>query len=301
VTTVQVEVWDDVGAFRRAVTPWLLAHEAMNCLPLGLLATLADRPEVYPERPYLALVRADGEPALMALRTPPHQLVVSWVTRVEEPVLTALVDDLWHRDPDTPGVMGPDSVAHALTAGLARRRGGRARRIMAERVYELTAVIPPPPTAGRMRPATEADRDVLARWGVAFAREATPEDGNPEEAGRRLVMGRIPPAPDRGLVVWEDHGQVVAMAGYAGPTPTGIRIAPVYTPPPERRRGYASALVAALSQWLLDQGRARCFLFTDLSNPTSNKIYQAVGYRPVGDVGVYRVVLPGAEDATGSQ
>ena len=77
------------------------------------------------------------------------------------------------------------------------------------------------------------------------------------------------------------------MAGYAGPTPNGIRIGAVYTPPDLRRQGFASAVTASLSQHLLDQGRKFCFLFTDLLNPTSNKIYQQVGYRPVSDVDRY--------------
>ncbi|NLT43149.1 MAG: GNAT family N-acetyltransferase, partial [Anaerolineae bacterium] len=41
--------------------------------------------------------------------------------------------------------------------------------------------------------------------------------------------------------------------------------------------------VAALSQMLLDRGRRFCFLYTDLANPTSNHIYQEIGYHPVAD------------------
>jgi hypothetical protein len=66
--------------------------------------------------------------------------------------------------------------------------------------------------------------------------------------------------------------------------PNGIRIGPVYTPPELRRRGYASAVTAATSQAELDKGRRFIFLFTDLANPTANKIYQAIGYEPVIDV-----------------
>ena len=62
----------------------------------------------------------------------------------------------------------------------------------------------------------------------------------------------------------------------------------MYTPPPARGRGYASALVAEASQLQLDAGRRFCFLFTDLANPTSNHIYQAIGYEPVRDVDEYR-------------
>ncbi|MFO7545350.1 MAG: GNAT family N-acetyltransferase, partial [Trueperaceae bacterium] len=53
-----------------------------------------------------------------------------------------------------------------------------------------------------------------------------------------------------------------------------------------RRRGYATALVAAVTQAMLDEGRRFCSLFTDLANPTSNAIYQRIGYRPVSDVAV---------------
>jgi predicted GNAT family acetyltransferase len=74
------------------------------------------------------------------------------------------------------------------------------------------------------------------------------------------------------------------MAGYTGSTPNGIRVTAVYTPPERRNRGYASACVAALSQMRLEGGRRFCFLFTDLANPTPNRIYQQIGYRAVCDM-----------------
>ena len=92
----------------------------------------------------------------------------------------------------------------------------------------------------------------------------------------------------RGLYLWVDGaGQPVTMVGYQGPTPHGMRIGPVYTPPAQRRKGYASACTAAVTQYLLDGGRQFCFLFTDLANPTSNHIYQEIGYQPVVDVEMY--------------
>lgn len=77
------------------------------------------------------------------------------------------------------------------------------------------------------------------------------------------------------------------MVGATGPTPNGIRIGPVYTPQDERRKGYGSACTAAVSQKMLDEGRRFCFLYTDIENPTSNKIYQNIGYRPIVDCDLY--------------
>ena len=74
------------------------------------------------------------------------------------------------------------------------------------------------------------------------------------------------------------------MAAAVETTPNGTRVGYVYTPPSFRGRGYASATVASLSQQLLDGRRRFCFLYTDLANPTSNAIYQRIGYQPVAEV-----------------
>jgi predicted GNAT family acetyltransferase len=92
---------------------------------------------------------------------------------------------------------------------------------------------------------------------------------------------------DQTFFLWEDS-KPVALAGITRPTPEGMGVGPVYTPPERRGRGYATSLVAQISQQLLASGRQFCTLFTDLANPTSNSIYQKIGYRPVGDYTVYR-------------
>ena len=84
------------------------------------------------------------------------------------------------------------------------------------------------------------------------------------------------------IPLWED-GVPVSWASGSQSLPEAARIGPVYTPPEYRRKGYATACVAALSQKLLDQGCKRCFLFTDIANPTSNHVYQQIGYQPICD------------------
>jgi predicted GNAT family acetyltransferase len=84
----------------------------------------------------------------------------------------------------------------------------------------------------------------------------------------------------------------VSFLGVTAPLGGVVRIGPVYTPPEHRARGYASALVAAVSQAALDDGVMICSLYTDLANPTANRIYAAVGYRPVGDFTIYAFAAP---------
>ena len=63
----------------------------------------------------------------------------------------------------------------------------------------------------------------------------------------------------------------------------GMRIGPVYTPPAFRGRSYATTLTADVSAAQLAAGRRFCFLYTDLANPTSNAIYERIGYRKVAE------------------
>jgi predicted GNAT family acetyltransferase len=126
----------------------------------------------------------------------------------------------------------------------------------------------------------------------AFEAEALPTDaphGNLEEIVDRRLASSTP-----GLELWEDGSKQVSLCGYGGRTPHGIRIGPVYTPPELRGRGYASALVARVTRQLLEEGRDYCFLYTDLANPTSNRIYTQIGYELVCESSEYAFDQPTA-------
>ena len=115
-----------------------------------------------------------------------------------------------------------------------------------------------------------------------IAAEALGGDGDDSSRLERSVEARLVDEHG-GFGLWHDAGGAVSLAGFGGPTPNGIRIGPVYTPPEHRNRGYGTAVTAAVSELLLEQGRRFCFLYTDLANPTSNAIYLRIGYEPVCD------------------
>jgi len=141
-----------------------------------------------------------------------------------------------------------------------------------------------------MRRVTEADRSLLREWLTAFSAEEALGNADYPDIDRQI--DRRLRFESSGMYLWETSSGPVALAGYSGPTPHGVRVGPVYTPPEARGHGYASALVAALSQLLLDEGRQFVFLFTDLANPTSNHIYQQIGYEAVSDITEYTFQRP---------
>jgi predicted GNAT family acetyltransferase len=158
---------------------------------------------------------------------------------------------------------------------------------MRQGIYVLEHLEPPPAAPGTARVATAADRELVLRWWMAFADEVLHEGGPGRDTAEATIDYRLS-SRGAGIAVWEDGGEPVSTAGWGGATPNGIRVGPVYTPPELRGRGYATALTAELSQRLLDGrlfdgGRRFCFLYTDLANPTSNAIYERIGYRRVAE------------------
>lgn len=270
----------EVGDFLEVAGDFLAAREAEHNLILGICSNLREAPEAFSDAPYLAAVRVGERVVAAALQTPPFRLVLS---EIDDPAaIPLLVADLLDRD--LPAVMGPVEHVRAFVEARAARGGPAAHLLESQRIFRLTAVRPPRPVPGRRRVAVPGDRRLVAAWFEAFMREVS-DDADPAEVAAttdRWLAGR-----GRTLYLWED-GDAVSLCGVGGPTPNGIRIGPVYSPPEARGRGYASALVATVSQAELDAGRRFCFLFTDQANPTSNHIYQTIGYEPVRDVDVYR-------------
>lgn len=268
----------DAGSF-------LEAREAEHNLMFGISSAIRATPEVFADDPprFATVTDASGRVVAATLRTPPHNQILS---AIDDPAaVDALVEAL--RDEPLPGVLGPTEAAARFAVGWTEATGLTAHIEIAERIFRLERVIPPDrPAPGGWRLAEPRDRDLIMRWLVDFTAEALPEDMPlPDPAGTtdRWIARR-----GRVAYLWEDGSEVVSFVGAGGETPHGIRIGPVYTPPDLRRRGYATALTAAASADQLEQGRQFCFLFTDLANPTSNRIYAAIGYQPVIDVDQYR-------------
>ena len=281
---LSVDRHHDAGAFLDRVGGFLVRHEAENNLLFGILGALRRDASISDGPPLLADVREGDDIVAVAIRTPPRNLVLS---ECDVPAaVDALVDDLVADGDALPGALGPVEAIRQFAGRWTVATGQPHRRQFSERAFRLTRVIPPPPPPGEMRLAVAADLRLLVDWLLAFTAEALPEEDNDPVDAERAVSRWLYEGFKRAYL-WEVDGRPVSWAGVGGRTPHGTRIGPVYTPPEHRRRGFAGALVAAASQAQLDEGLEFCFLFTDLANPTSNHVYQEIGYQPVTDIDVY--------------
>ena len=266
---------DPAEFFERA---WdhLVADEARHNLILGMAGGLISGDHDYEAPIFLATVEDAGRVVGHAFRTPPFKVGVS---DLPPEVDVALVDALAERWDALPAVMGPSDTAYRIASAWAERTGTEVVQGMRMRIHRATAVagdlaIP----EGRFRRAVPADAECCIRWLTEFLDETGVQGGGARPGILRMIEAEA-------LFVWELDGDLVSMAAASGATPHGIRIAYVYTPHEHRRRGFATATVATLTANLLRSGRRVVFLYTDLANPTSNRIYARIGFEGVADVG----------------
>jgi len=258
----------DPDAFLAAAAPMSARGEASASFFIGWAHAVKRNPPKAAERVYFATF-ADGDRRGAAIQRDEGPVLIG---QSDPTVAVAFAEDLAADWPELQGVSGAPKACAAFAQRWYELTGREFKLRVRLRQHSLTAVSKVPSAPGAPRMATEADIDWLIEHGLAFVTEA----GLPDSP--RRVREHIVERAGRGdYRIWED-GDRVAYAGFGDAAPDFARIAPVYTLPHGRRRGYATALVAALSRELLRRGKRKLFLTTDVANPTSNAIYARIGF-----------------------
>lgn len=217
---------------------------------------------------------------LTALMTPPYNITLYATDNTINPeAIDCLADGL--AACDIPGVTTEKNLAEYFAKEYTARKKMTYKTAMSQRIYELMAVNPDIQQMGAVRLLEKKDMSFFPYWLEAFNVANTygkKEMSIPHNA--ELYQYWV---SSKKFYVLEDNGMPVSMAALTRELQTAAGVSFVYTPPYFRNRGYASSCVAQISQFALEKGFAKCALYTDLSNPTSNSIYQKIGYSAVCD------------------
>lgn len=218
-------------------------------------------------------VLLDGDEfVLAAVQTPPHNLVLS---KSSHPEIEQLAETLANNNFKIPGIVGPSDVTSVFANKWTNLTGQKSIEYMDQIIYVLKKVLLPPPIEGEMRFAKKGEAPLIAEWILAFSQSALPKAEQTSEADAALQAEEL--VRSARMAFWTVKGKPVAQASVSG-TESVARINRVYTPQENRGHGYASALVAHLSQLQLDQGKKLCCLYADARNPVSNSLYRKIGY-----------------------
>jgi GNAT superfamily N-acetyltransferase len=259
----------DPVLFREVVFPLLKADPIRN---VAILTSLERRIEVPDTADRYLVVLDSGTPVGAVISTRGSGIALG---ALREEFAEAVVPVLGELAPDVVRVEGEPEVATAFAKHWAGRYGTEFGQTVAKRLHRLERLVPHH-SAGTPRLAIPADHALCVGWDMAFDVDVGEPAVDRTAATARSILARR-------RWLWEVGDRAVSMVGHFAPVAGVGRVGPVYTPPQYRGRGFASALTTHVSKLLVDHGFEAC-LYTDLSNPTSNKIYAAIGYRPVADL-----------------
>jgi predicted GNAT family acetyltransferase len=286
---VDLELLTDPAAFLDVAGDHLAAMPVVATVVATVAArAMGEIEDGLPQDPrhWYAVVRDGGAVVGVGMRTAPHGDRPAYLLPMPDEAARLLARTVHDRGEDLRAVNGALPAVQVFADELARLTGRTPQVWEHTRLHELGDLVEPRPVPGVLRAAERDDLEVCLAWFTAFLGEADEQSGR--APGRTAIetftdadmLRRI----DGGRVwLWEDGGEVVHLTGANAPAFGVARVGPVYTPREHRGRGYASATVARVSRHVVDQG-ARACLFTDRANPVSNRIYAALGYRPVVDM-----------------
>jgi hypothetical protein len=289
--TYDVAFLTDPAAFLGIAGDLLAADPLVSTVLATVTSRMVGEPPPEDRPQWWAVVRDEHRAiaglAMRTARTPPHPM---FVLPMAADAALALARAVHARGERVGGLNGSLPAAEVMAGELARLQGDTVEVAQHTRLFELGELVEPAAVPGRLRAATLDDFDLAKHWVDRFMHDADEQAGRdpspsagahgreeiePQDLSRRIERGTY--------WFWlDEEGERVHLTGANPPSYGVARIGPVYTPPEQRRKGYAGAAVAAVSRIFLEQG-ARVCLYTDQANPTSNGVYVALGYRPVVD------------------
>lgn len=274
---------EDLDDFLGRTGEFLRSRPALHTIQLTTVETLRSRETDAhrSEPPALGWLEQAGEVRAVFIRVPPRRLILTPIAPEHIDTLAARLAGLGHSR-SFPGVSADHDTATAFAEAWQRHTGATPTLLNRLRLYRLGTLTPPEPLPeGRARVAGGHEREQLMLWCNEFARSVGQAPFEDVESWARRYAGKW-------FTFWETpDGAAVSMAAATAMVAGQVRVDPVYTPAHLRGRGYAGAVTVEASRAALAAGATQVVLFTDLANPTSNGLYQRIGYRPVTDFAAY--------------
>jgi len=281
---MQFTPYTNPTAFHSATYDLLMQHEAQNIIPLGniIIGHKGEDKTGWrnPANWFMATVSNSTGILLTAIMTPPHNVALYATDNViNHAAIACMISGM--ADTPIPGVLAEKTLAETFAKAYTATKGMKYEVAMDQRIYELTEVNLQIPKIGTLRLLEERDMPFFPYWDSAFGAAGVYGTKTLQEPSD-IDLYRYHLDTQK-VYILEVDGIPVTMSGFSRAMQNVIGVGRVYTPPYYRGNGYATSCVAQVSQIALDKGFAKCVLYTDLANPTSNSIYQKIGYKPICD------------------
>lgn len=270
--TIRIEKINNALSFLKLVKPLLLEKESEYSLMLGIAGLRVAK--TIDDCIYFVLF--DRNELIGCSVLSKKNFVV---TQIPEPFLLTIANYLKKENYILPGIVGDPATSERFAYIWSNLINCKYKLAMDQKIYQLNEVLLPSNLQGKLINARLDHTELVGKWLFEFSCESLPHEPTTLENSTEFAKQKINNCDVYLLQSLAD--ELVSMNFVGRPTDHGITVSAVYTPKVFRRKGYASAIVAKTSQLMIQNGRKFCVLYTDMANPTSNKIYQKIGYKEV--------------------
>ncbi|KUM78428.1 GNAT family N-acetyltransferase [Streptomyces curacoi] len=280
------QLTEDVDDFLARAGDFLRSRPALHNTPLTDIEKLrTGGPDAHGgEAAVFGRLESAGEVRAVLYRTPRGRLSLTPLSAEQAGTLAAHLAGL---GPSPCDVIADHDTATAFAEAWQRHTGAASVPFWRTHLYRLGTLTPPQPRAeGRGRVTGEKDHEQVVRWCREFCVDVRENVSMDAIDAGSWADTRF---ADKHFTFWETpEGVPVSMAGSTSMVGGMVRVDPVYTPAHLRGRGYAGAVTVEVSRAALAAGATDVVLYADPANPTSNALYQRIGYVHIADFAGYK-------------
>lgn len=270
---LKLNLFNDIQTYKSEVIPYLEQDEIVNNLAFGLLIAVKDEQPIV-----MATVTRENNIVMGLFQTSPKQIILSKAAEFTQEDIHQLAALLDEKLEDIPGFIGEKDLTNQLAIEITNLRKRIPYVQMNQRLYRLDDIEKKSEDNGKLKRMELVNLPLVKEWVYQFCIDIN------EPMSKEDAEVKAKDLIERGRVYgWEVDGEIVSMANASRPTKSNITVNFVFTPLSERKKGYASSCVSAVTELMLNSGYKTTSLYTDLDNPTSNKIYMEIGYKPLID------------------
>ncbi|WP_406162940.1 GNAT family N-acetyltransferase [Streptomyces sp. NBC_01005] len=280
------QLTEDINDFLARAGDFLCSHPALHSTPLTDIEKMQRRGSDahHGAATIFGWLESGGEVNAIFYCTPRGRLTLTPLSAEQAVTLAGHLAGLDH---SLSSVIADHETATTFAEIWQQHTGAAAVPFWRAHLYRLgTLTLPEPRREGQGRAAGEENHEHVVRWCREFCVDVAESVSIAAIDAGSWADTRF---ADKDFTFWEtSDGVPVSIAGSTSMVGGMIRVDPVYTPAHLRGRGYAGAVTVEVSRAALTAGATDVVLFADPTNPTSNALYQRIGYVHVADFTGYK-------------
>ena len=274
---MQIIQYREIQDFLNENEALLIQNESFHNLMLGLAYAIRDK-KIETTMPLFYSISEGQDVIACALRSNDDRPLI--VTHMPHQAIDLLIQDLLVNGIELAAVVGEESSATYFENQWTKTKKLNYKINIHLGIYECFKVILPREILGELVEANEDHKEVLREYIRGFNQECFPNSPILDENIEKLMNRHL---QNKSIFLLKTkNNEIVSMVANTRSTLNGGTISLVFTPPNLRGKGYASCAVALLADKIITDGKKFANLFTDLTNPTSNSIYQKIGFVKIG-------------------